>query len=183
MFENLTVLSLAAMGLYVLVALGCSAGASAAMTNHQPKWHRNAWMLLALLFVALLVMRGIGAEEWARAALRDGLRSDGSYADRRDMQRLIVAGVLTFVAGLGGWWFYRACRAIRGRRNVAIMLALVSGAAMAFLIAVRLISLHAIDRLLYGPLKLNWIIDVGASFAVLGLAVYYVKLVRARPRP
>ena len=83
MFENLTVLSLAAMGLYVLVALGCSAGASAAMTNHQPIWHRNAWMLLALLFVALLVMRGIGAEEWARAALRDGLRSDDSYRSAR----------------------------------------------------------------------------------------------------
>jgi hypothetical protein len=52
---------------------------------------------------------------------------------------------------------------------------------MLFLVILRVISLHMIDRLLFGPLKLNWIGDIGASLVVLGAAIYYMKLVRERP--
>lgn len=181
MIGNLTWLGLAAMGLYAMVWAGCAVGAGTAMLHRQPNWHRNAWVMLAILFAALMLLRGFGFEEWLRVGLREGMRSDGSYEERRQIQRLIVAGVLVVVAGQGSWWFYRACRAIRGRRNVAIMAALACGAAMVFLVALRLISLHAIDRLLYGAIKLNWLVDVGASVAVLSLAVYYVMRVRKRP--
>jgi len=30
----------------------------------------------------------------------------------------------------------------------------------------------------HGPLKLNWIIDIGASVLVMGAAVTYIRLVR-----
>ncbi|MFY7744441.1 MAG: hypothetical protein ACOVQY_03395 [Erythrobacter sp.] len=34
---------------------------------------------------------------------------------------------------------------------------------------------------LYGPLKLNWVIDLGATLTVLVAAAYYVRIVRVRP--
>jgi hypothetical protein len=47
--------------------------------------------------------------------------------------------------------------------------------------ALRIASLHMIDALLYGPLKLNWVIDIGGSLVVLVAAIYYVQLVHTRP--
>jgi hypothetical protein len=42
----------------------------------------------------------------------------------------------------------------------------------------RVISLHAIDALLYGPIKLNWVIDLGTSLIVLSAAAYYTRYTR-----
>jgi hypothetical protein len=47
--------------------------------------------------------------------------------------------------------------------------------------ALRLASLHAVDALLYSPVKLNWVIDLGASLVVMLSAIGYIRLVRARP--
>lgn len=179
--ESLSILSVAAAAVYALVALACVVGTGTAATKNQPVWHRNAWAALAALFIILLCMRGLGIEEWARGILREGLRSDGAYADRRGLQGIIVSAVLACVGAAGGWWFYRASQRLRGRRNVAVMVALASGAAMIFLVVLRLISLHAVDTILYGPLKLNWVGDIGSCAVVAMAAIYYVKLVRARP--
>lgn len=179
--ESLSILSVAAAAVYAVVAVTCVIGTGTAVTNRQPIWHRNAWVALALLFIVLLCMRGLGIEEWARGILREGLRSDGAYAERRGVQGMVVAAVLASVGAAGGWWFYRASQRLRGRRNVAVMVALASGAAMIFLVLLRLISLHAVDSLLYGPLKLNWVGDIGSCLIVVFAAIYYVKLVRARP--
>jgi hypothetical protein len=46
------------------------------------------------------------------------------------------------------------------------------------LIILRLISLHALDQLLFGSLKLNWVGDLGAAAAVFGSALYYILLLR-----
>lgn len=180
MLENISILSVAATGLYALVVLACIAASATAMRRHQQKWHRNAWACLAILFVALIFLRGWGIEEWLRGIIRETLRSDGAYAERRSYQSLIVAAVLAIIAGLGSWWSFRISKGLRGRRNYAVVAALGSGGAMIFLIALRMISLHAIDRFLYGPLKLNWVGDIGASVVILGAALYYVKIVRAR---
>jgi len=73
---------------------------------------------------------------------------------------------------------YRWGLGLRGRRNVARLAAVLAACAMLFLMALRAISLHPIDALLYGPLKLNWIVDLGASFLVLGSAIHYTRIVR-----
>jgi len=75
----------------------------------------------------------------------------------------------------------RWARNLRGRRNVARLAGVLAAAAMVFLIALRLASLHMVDALLYGSAKLNWVIDIGASFVVLVAATYYALVVRARP--
>ncbi len=75
----------------------------------------------------------------------------------------------------------RWARNIRGRRNVARLAGVLASAAMVCLMALRIASLHMTDALLYGPAKLNWVIDIGVSLVVLIAAIYYVQLVRARP--
>jgi hypothetical protein len=52
---------------------------------------------------------------------------------------------------------------------------------MVMLLGLRIVSLHQIDVLLYGPAKLNWVIDIGASLTVLTAAGFYIRLVSHRP--
>ena len=181
MSGSITYLGLAALVLYGMVTVASMAACGTASMLGQTSWNRNVWLALAVLFVVLIFLRGFGIEEMARAMLREAMRSDGSYNERSETQSIIASFILAGAAMAGGWWFYRATRKLRGRRNVAVMAALVAGAAMVFLVALRMISLHMIDKALFGALKLNWIIDIGASFVVLAAALYYVKLVRARP--
>lgn len=181
MATSVSLYSLAAAAFYVVVALAAMAACGTASTSGQPRWNRNVWLALAVLFVVLIVLRGFGIEDVVRNALRTELRSDGTYSDRRWMQGMIASIVLAVVAAAGFFWFYRATRSLSGRRNFATMAGLLAGAAMVLLVMLRMISLHMIDRALYGPFKLNWIVDLGASAVVLGAAIYYVRLVRARP--
>jgi hypothetical protein len=181
MSSNLSALSLLAVSLYSLVALTALAAAGSALGHRQAGWHVRIWILIGALFVALAVLRGFGLEDLWQNELRSSLRAEGAYKDRRDFQRPLAAGV---VALAGMWAFFLAYRGfsrVRGRRNVAAMIAVASAFIMTALVALRLISLHPVDALLYGPIKLNWIIDIGSSLVVLGAAGYYFNVVRQRP--
>jgi hypothetical protein len=48
---------------------------------------------------------------------------------------------------------------------------------MVLVMGLRVISYSPLDRLLYGPLKLNWVGDIGAAAVVLGAAGYYLHAV------
>jgi hypothetical protein len=72
-----------------------------------------------------------------------------------------VVGLLA----LGMWVQWRAAH---GRRNMALFVAFAALATMVMLLGLRTVSLHQIDVLLYGPTKLNWVIDIGASLTVPG---------------
>ena len=181
MTGNMPYLSLAAAALYALVALAAMVACGTAAKNGQPGWNRNVWFALAMMFVALVVWRGLGIEDALREWMRGQLRAEGSYSGRYLVQGIIVSIVAAMALFGGLWAARRSAGLLRGRRNIATVAALAAGAAMAVLIALRLISLHLIDGALYGPLKLNWFGDIGSSLAVLIAAIYYVRLVRARP--
>lgn len=53
--------------------------------------------------------------------------------------------------------------------------------AMVMLLSLRIISMHQIDQLLYGPIKLNWLIDIGASLLAMGAEAIYIRVVIRRP--
>lgn len=181
MAGSVTYLGLAAIILYGGVALASMFACGTAAKLGQATWNRNAWLVLAALFVVLIALRGVGAEDLIRDAIRSELRSEGNYEARRFVQGVVVSIVLVVVSATGFYWGYRLSRRSKGRRNQATLVALASGAAMVFLLVLRVISLHMIDSLLYGPLKLNWIIDIGASLLVLAAAIHYVRLVNQRP--
>ncbi len=170
-----------ASAFYAVVVLSCVWAAGTAVNKRQQVWHKNTWIALAMLFIALLFLRGMGIEDWLRSSARDMLRSDGAYGGRRTFQSVTVAAILLTVGAAGFWWFYRVSKGLTGRRNIVTMAALAAGATMMSLVVLRMISLHAIDRILYGPLKLNWVGDLGSSLMVLLAGLYYVKIVRERP--
>lgn len=176
-----SMLSLAAAVLYLLVSSSCILAATTAIRGRQMRWHGRNWALLAVLFVAFAALRIFGFEEVWREDWRIAMRFEGTYEERRSFQRPIVAALIAIGASLALWWVYRVARVIRGRRNIATMVATSCAAVMVFVLALRLVSLHPIDSLLYGPIKLNWIMDVGSSLAVLGSALYYWRIVSARP--
>lgn len=173
-------LSLSAAAFYVLVAACCGLAAMTANRKRQMPWHLRSWLFVALLFLVLAAFRVLALEEILRVDLREALYSEGTYEQRRDFQKPLVAGIIVLGSALAGWWVYRFGRTVRGRRNIAAMIALTCSALMIFLMALRLISLHAVDALLYGPAKINWILDIGASVAVIGAALVYWRVVRAR---
>ncbi|MET4131809.1 preprotein translocase subunit SecG [Porphyrobacter sp. MBR-155] len=181
MISGPSTFSLAASCLYGIVMLACLAAAATALRQRQVSGHLRTWLMLALFFGVLITLRLVNAEEWLRAILRDYLRISGHYGDRRSLQAPLVAAILT-IAGAGAMFaLQRWARNLRGRRNVARLTGVLAAAAMVCLMALRIASLHLTDALLYGPPKLNWVIDIGVSFVVLVAAIYYVQLVRARP--
>lgn len=176
-----TLLSLAASGVYALVVIICAGAAGTAIHHRQLPAHWRSWLIIALFFGVLILLRLVAAEELLRDYLRSSLRAAGDYSDRRSIQGPIVAAIIGTVGAGTFLVCYRWARMVRGRRNIARAAGALAALCMAFLIGLRLASLHLIDALLYGPLKLNWVIDLGASFVVIGAGVYYIRLVRQRP--
>jgi hypothetical protein len=174
-------LSLFGGGLYLLVVLACMIAWATALRGRQLPAHWQTWAVIAGLFGLFAMLRFTNFEEIARDSLRGYFKAEGMYGDRRAVQGPIVALVLAIIATVAFVLPYRWSRIVRGRRNVARVTAVLAVLVMLLLIALRLASLHAVDALLYGTWKLNWIIDIGASLTALGAAAYYVKLVRARP--
>jgi hypothetical protein len=177
-----SVLSLIAAAFYGAVVVSCVLALTAAHDRRQIRWHVTGWSVLALLFIILAAMRIFAIEDILREGMRLLLRAEGSYDSRRSVQGPIFATFFLIAAAIGAFWFYRVTRTIRGRRNIAAMLAIASGCSLVFLLVLRIVSLHAMDELLYGPLKLNWVVDLGSSAVVLAAGFYYWRLVTGRLR-
>ncbi len=182
MAEAPSVLSLMAAGFYALVVMSCLGAANVARTYRQQHWHFKVWIAAAVLFAVFIFSRIFGFEEVLRADLRGWLRSEDMVEDRRVVQGAFIASALGVFALAGLYGVYWVSRRIHGRRNIAVAIAGGSCVVMLGLIALRTISLHAMDRLLYGPLKLNWVGDLGASAAIIAAAAYYIWLIR-QPKP
>lgn len=181
MIEPPSMLSLVAAGFYVIVVSAVAVALLTARKQRQQAWHSRVWMFVALVFLALAASRVFSLEDLLRAELRDWLRAEGAIAGRRVWQGYLIAGAIAATSAGGLFACYWASRRIRGRRNLAVLVALGSTGAMLMLVAMRLISLHALDQLLFGPFKLNWIGDIGLSLAVLAASVFYVRILR-QPR-
>jgi len=174
-------LSLAAAGFYVVVVAAVLTALLTARKQRQQPWHSRVWLVVALVFVALAASRVYSLEEILRTELREWLRAEGAIAGRRVWQGYLIAGALAATSAGGLFACYWASRKVKGRRNLAALIALGSTVAMLMLVAMRIISLHALDQLLFGPLKLNWVGDLGLSLTVLAAAIYYVRILR-QPR-
>lgn len=175
-----TSLSLAAAGVYVAVMAGCLWAARASGASRNRASDVYSWLFLGAFFGLLAVTRVIGFEDLVREELRTVLFTQEAYEQRREIQRPLAAGAVLIFAPLTFWWVYRTARTVRSRSAIALSLAYLGAIGMTALLVLRIVSLHDVDRLLYGPLKLNWIGDVGFAVTVFAAAVYYGKRAASR---
>jgi len=140
------------------------------------------WLVIGAMFVMLAFSRLTGFEEALRESLRFELRVTHQYEERRSLQRPIAAFAVALVGVLGLVLAYRTAQRLKGPANLAAITAVASAIAMVGLVCLRLISLSPVDKLLYGPLKLNWIADIGLSTIVLVAAALHVRLGRRELR-
>jgi hypothetical protein len=171
-------LYLFACALYALVALASAVAAAAGVRAGRPRGHLVRWILLAALFAALIAWRLLEIEDSLRDGWRGALKADAIYDRRREFQRPAAALVFLAGAALAAWLGFRTVRQAGGRLDLFAGLASLCGLGMITLVGLRLVSLSPVDKLLYGPLKLNWFADIGGSLAVLGLAAAYVHRAR-----
>lgn len=180
MFSTQSPLGISAAGLYLLVMAACLAAALTGKSRRQPSGHFRQWLLILGVFAAMLALRMFDLEEGFRQITRGSLRSDGTYEMRREVQRPLAAGLIVAFATVAFASVYRFARQGGGKRNMTVGVAAGAALTMTGLVGLRIVSLHQIDAALYGPLKLNWVIDVGASLTVLGAAIYYLHLIKRR---
>lgn len=183
MAETPSILSMLAACLYAVVISACVLAYIEARKARQNPLHGRIWIAIAVIFALLIVSRLLLIEDAIRADLRESLKASQIFAARREMQGPFIAAALLIclVVAFGG--AYLTMRKIVGRRDRAVAIAATSCAVMLVIVAMRIISLHAMDALLYGPLKLNWVGDLGASAAIIAAATFYVLLLRGRLMP
>lgn len=175
-----TSLSLGATGFYGLVVLACLVALLSARSQQQIAAHARIWAALAAFFLILIVLRLFNVEELLRSELRDWSRNSASYGEREGYQLPITIGIVVIFGFAAFAWVFRSLRKMQGRRSVALVTAEIGALGMLILIALRMISFNALDKLLYGPLKLNWVGDLGAAIMVGGGAVAYTLIVRGK---
>lgn len=177
---ELTLASVFGVVLYALTATLCALCVLAAMRTQKPTSEKINWTAITLFFVGLILLRGFLIEDNIEQAIRQTLRDGGDYASRRHYQSAIaisLVGVMAVAAFLG----YRIFARLRGRIEIIVFAANAACAAMIGLILLRVLSLHAIDRILYG-FRINWIVDIGVTIFVGACAVGYIGLARSQPK-
>ncbi|MFO6446918.1 hypothetical protein ACLBKU_07190 [Erythrobacter sp. NE805] len=173
-------LSLIAAMFYCAVAALGGLALFRAIVQQQLPWHRWGWAMVVALFVVLAIVRVFSVEDWIRGDLREVLIQGKAYDTRRAVQGPLSAILFLISAAGFASLFYYIRRGIEGRRNVAILAALGCTSGMLLLFGLRIVSLHSVDALLFGPLKLNWFLDIGLSATVAICAVRYRAVVRRK---
>lgn len=163
---TISTFSMAAAMAYVvtaLLALACALGAPR-------RQHRAAmlhWIVVALVFAGLAAWRLTDGEGHVQAYARNWAQIHGTYDDRHDWQAPIAILALLVVVATGFAGARWAGPRASGR---ALCLAVV----MVLFAGLRLVSLHAVDEILYralGPIHLNYVIDLGLTGLVVVLAL------------
>ncbi len=178
----MSLFNLAAILVYIGISLLCALAALTAGASGGSRRHALAWLLCSAAFIGMAVLRLLGAEDRIRQALRALVLAEGSYDDRAALQvplvALILAGMILLVFVARRVWRSKP----RGNSDRLLGVALLSVAAFNPLYAVRMISWHGTDRILYsGSIRLNWILDLGLCAAVAGAAILYLRAVRSGP--
>lgn len=143
----------------------------------------KAWLAVGGSFVLFLALRVLQVEDRLRSAGRAMVMQEHAYSKRWDWQAptaaLVVALTFMIVAYL---WLRRSKRSnVEPQLPVTVRLALAAVGAMIVLIMLRLVSLHAIDSILYRGPHLNWVVDSAATVVVILTGAVSVVLPRSHP--
>lgn len=172
----------AILPLYLLVVLTALIAWQTAQRHGRSRSHSAHWIIVAIGFAGLMLIRIGELEVAARRWLRGSLESGGLYAERWEFQAPLAGIAICASAALTVY----AVRAWPGPHSRSALLVWISRLALLGfvpLFGLRLVSLHTTDQLLYaGPVRLNWVIDGGLTLASLAAAGLYVANLRRRGR-
>jgi hypothetical protein len=161
---------------YLLVAVLCLAAAHTARGSGRGSGDLAVWLSAAALFGLLIAMRLLGGEDVLRAVLRGIATGEGFYDTRMAGQ---LAGLIVLGGLLGLGWHKIRGDWLKKRASKSagfVRAALLGMFGFALLYGLRLISLHAVDRILYaGPVRLNWVLEAAFTLILGGAAVLYVR--------
>lgn len=129
----------------------------------------KAWSAVCCSFGIFFFMRVLQVEDRFRSIARGWLMEEHGYSKRWDWQAPAAALlVLVISAALFVIWLRRGQRRERNPRlPMALRLALGAVGTMIVLIMLRLVSLHAIDTILYRGPRLNWVLDTANTVTVI----------------
>lgn len=177
-----SLLSQIAASAYVLVGIMCFCASAAAMRFPRSAWHWRAWALVGVIFLLFALMRFFSVEEVLRDELRSSLHAQSSYGERGNVQRAFLAGFLVICSFPIIYFIISKEKNLKFLGSATINLAVLSCSLMIILMIIRTISWHDIDKILYGPLKINWFLDLGLTCATLCFAVIYAYQAFQPPR-
>lgn len=166
---------------YCVVILACIAAMRVAAQHPDRRRDIANWLVAAVVFAGLAGFRIGQMEDRLREFARGWLRADGVYEIRAELQVPLVG--LIVLAALGMLFlFYRLWRRERpASRARLVLLAQFALLGLVPLFALRLVSLHQVDTVLYGgALRLNWLIEGAICLAVGGSAAMYTLRKRTR---
>lgn len=178
-----SILSLVGSAVYLGAMMVAAGAARSGMQHGRPRHEIRNWAIVAVFLLILAVMRYWQVEDALRGSLRHFLIAEGQYQARRSLQSALA--LLCLDAGALTAFVFLRCL-IATRRGSLLRLVWWSRLAMlsmAGLIGLRLISLHAIDAILYGGLRLNWVLDLGMTGVMGGAALIYALRARNQAMP
>lgn len=128
---------------YVVVAILCFTAARRENAGSPGSWP-PFWILTGVLFLMMAIGRAGDVADLMTDSLRERAVSEGWYESRRHVQALVVGG-------LGLSWLIAVLIAIwrvpaRRRRYLPMIVVVLS---VGFYAAIRIVSLHQLDSLLY----------------------------------
>jgi len=131
---------------------------------------RRHWQIVAFTFALLAFWRLGQGEMLVQARMRGWSHSHGLYDSRQDIQ-VAVTLMMVALAMVTTWVVTR-----HGLPSPSRMAMLAALGLLLFSVA-RLISLHALDSLLYrtGPFHLNYLFDLGPTALCAGLAMLELR--------
>ncbi|MGQ7829919.1 hypothetical protein [Altererythrobacter sp. Z27] len=184
--EGPSELSLLGAGLYVLVALACIMTALAARGAGEARSGPRGWLVIGACFLLFALMRFLQTEDILGDLLRGLFERFDAREDRQTFQWPLSLLALAIVA-VSAVRFTRRIRAAGiWSRSATVDWARMATLCMVALIGLRLISLHRVDAILFspaiGPLRINWMLDIGFSATVLIAALAYAGKLRSSRR-
>lgn len=160
------------IALAMAAALICVVAGVRAAHAHAGEAPLYTWWAFAAVCVAIATGHVLHLGGGAAESGRDAFRFEGLYGSRRPFQALVVAGLLT------GAFFSATCLLpwMERRLGRSFLLPAAALGGLVVFLAVRTISLHAIDAVLYG--KQIFAGHPGALIEVSGLALFLVLAAR-----
>lgn len=172
---------------YLLAAALALAAANAAKRRGRSHFELAVWGVATVFMLLVALSRAYDLEELARQAGRAWVYSMHAYHERWNYQAPLAA-LISVVAGAVAFaciWLFRLNRsARRSRPRLCVLGAQIGMALFLALFALRILSLHLTDMLLYsGPIRLNWVLDGALTLLLAGSAWAYVRDLAASSRP